>query len=186
MSQLELCILALGLSLDAFAVAIASGIILKKPAWPQVFKIAAAFGFFQFLMPLLGWLAGLTLKAFITSIDHWIAFILLSGIGGKMIADSLHPCEHRKINPLEWKTLLALAVATSVDALAAGIGFAFLSIHIFSAVIFIGLWTFFLSAVGVKVGYRLGCLFEKWVHLTGGLILIIIGTNILIRHLSGL
>lgn len=171
--------------MDAFAVAVTSGFILKKMKFYHAFKIALFFGGFQAIMPVLGWLAGLTVKDYIQAFDHWIAFGLLLFIGGKMIYESfkIKEEEEKECDPTRFGNLLLLAIATSIDALAVGITFAFLKISILSPVIIIGCVTFILSLTGVYVGNRVGHFFENKLELFGGLVLIGIGVKILIEHL---
>ncbi|MBE9185753.1 manganese efflux pump [Microcoleus sp. LEGE 07076] len=177
--------LSLGLAADAFAVAISSGLAIKHMNLNKALKIALFFGCFQALMPVIGWLAGLSLSFWITPIDHWIVFGLLSFIGGKMIYESLQSAEYeKKFNPLHTGTLITLSVATSLDALAVGIGFAVLKDSIAQAVTAIGLITFFLTFVGVFIGHKCGNLFANKIEILGGGILIFIGSKILFEHLT--
>jgi putative Mn2+ efflux pump MntP len=177
-------LLSLGLAADAFAVSISSGLAIKHMKVNKALKIALFFGGFQALMPLIGWLAGLSLSFWITPIDHWIAFGLLSFIGGKMIYESLQTEEcAKKFNPLDTGTLITLSVATSLDALAVGIGFAVLKTSIGPVVSAIGFITFFVVFAGVFIGHKCGNLFGNKIEFIGGLILIAIGSNILWSHL---
>ncbi|NJK70395.1 MAG: manganese efflux pump [Microcoleus sp. CSU_2_2] len=178
-------LLSLGLAADAFAVSISSGLAIKHMKINKALKIALFFGGFQALMPLIGWFAGLSFSFLITPIDHWIAFGLLSFIGGKMIYESLQTeeCE-KKFNPLDTGTLITLSVATSLDALAVGIGFAVLKTAIGPVVSAIGFITFFMVFFGVFIGNKCGNLFGNKVEFLGGLILIAIGSNILWSHLT--
>ena len=177
--------LSLGLAADAFAVAISSGLAIKHMKVNKALKIALFFGGFQALMPVIGWLIGLSFSSWITPIDHWIAFGLLSFIGGKMIYESLQSeeCE-KKFNPLDTGTLITLSVATSIDALAVGIGFAVLKDSIALAVTAIGCITFFLAFAGVFIGHKCGNLFANKIEILGGAILIFIGSRILFMHLT--
>jgi len=170
--------------MDAFAVSITSGITIKHLKINNALKIALFFGSFQAFMPLIGWLAGLSLRDFISGVDHWIAFGLLSFVGCKMIYESikLEPGE-KKIKPLNAYILVMLSIATSIDALAIGVSFAFLKISIATPVIVIGAATFLLSFLGVFIGNRFGHFFEKKIEIVGGLVLIGIGIKILIEHL---
>jgi len=184
MDIITIMFIAVGLAMDAFAVSITSGITIKHLRIRNVFKIALFFGSFQAIMPLVGWLAGLSLKDFISGVDHWIAFGLLSLIGLKMIYESLKmDTNEKEINPLNIYVLLVLSVATSIDALAVGISFAFLDISIITPIIIIGIVTFLLSCLGTFVGDRVGHFFEKKIEIIGGLILIGIGIRILVEHL---
>ena len=170
--------------MDAFAVSITSGITIKNLKINHALKIAIFFGSFQAFMPLIGWLAGFSLRDFISSIDHWIAFGLLSLIGSKMIYESVKMESSKgESNPLNIYILLILSVATSIDALAVGISFSFLNISIVLPVIVIGTITFLLSFLGVFIGNRSGPMFEGKIEIVGGLILIGIGIKILVEHL---
>lgn len=185
MSLITLLLIALGLSMDAFAVSVTSGIIIKNLQLRNALKIGIFFGFFQGFMPLLGWLAGINFSDYITKYDHWIAFILLSFIGIKMLREALADDDDKSdFNPLNNKVLLMLAIATSIDALAVGVSFAFLKVSIFSSVCIIGIITFVLSTLGVYIGKMSGELLKKKAELTGGIILTLIGTKILLEHLN--
>jgi len=176
--------IAFGLAMDAFAISITNGISIRNIRISNALRIAAFFGIFQAVMPLIGWLAGVNLRDFISGFDHWIAFGLLSLIGCRMIYESTKMDLGKKvINPLNVYVLLLLSVATSVDALAVGMSFAFLKILIVTPIIIIGTVTFLLSFLGVFVGNRFGHFFEKRIEIAGGLILIGIGVKILLRHL---
>lgn len=178
-------ILSVGLAMDAFAASISSSITLKQIQFKQAFKIAFFFGFFQALMPLLGWLAGLGFRGLIEDFDHWIAFGLLTLIGGKMIKESFSvDCQTNKSNPLKLPVLLTLSVAVSIDALAAGVSFGVLKLHIVAVITTIGVITFLFSLIGCRLGYHLGCRFGKRVEFLGGLILIGIGLKILLQHVN--
>ena len=180
-------LLSLGLAADAFAVAVSSGLAIKHMKVNKALKIALFFGVFQALMPVLGWSIGLSFSFLITPIDHWIAFGLLSFIGGRMIYESLQSeeCE-KKFNPLDTGTLITLSVATSIDALAVGLGFAVLKDSIALAVTAIGFITFFLAFAGVFIGHKCGNLFANKIEILGGAILIFIGSRILFLHLTEL
>lgn len=176
--------MAFGLAMDAFAVSIASGITIKHLRINNALKIALFFGSFQAAMPLIGWLVGLSLRNFISGVDHWIAFGLLSLIGCKMIYEAIKmESVEREIDPLNIYVLLILSVATSIDALVVGLSFAFLNIFIVTPLIVIGIITFLLSFLGTFIGNRLGYIVEKKIEIAGGLVLIGIGTKILIEHL---
>lgn len=178
-------LLSLGLAADAFAVAVSSGLAIKHMKVNKALKIALFFGGFQALMPVIGWLIGLSFSFWITPIDHWIAFGLLSFIGGRMIYESLQSEEsEKKFNPLDTGTLITLSVATSIDALAVGIGFAVLKDSIAPAVTAIGFITFFLAFAGVFIGHKCGNLFANKIEILGGAILIFIGSRILFMHLT--
>lgn len=167
--------------MDAFAVSITSGLTTKQPTISNALKIAFFFGSFQAVMPIIGWLAGMSLRDFITGIDHWIAFGLLTLIGCKMIYESFK-IKSAKTSPLKVYALLLLALATSIDALAVGISFAFLKILILTPIIIIGIVTFTLSFLGVFISNKLGHFFERKIEIVGGLILIAIGIKIFIEH----
>lgn len=178
-------LIAVGLAMDCFAVAITSGIAIKQLKINHALQIALFFGGFQALMPILGWLAGVELRDFISNIDHWIAFGLLSAIGLKMIYESRKlPEDKSNLNPLNFYVLSMLSIATSIDALAIGVSFAFLKIPLISSVVIIGTITFIISFIGVFVGNRTGHFFENKIEFAGGLILIGIGLKILIGHLA--
>ena len=183
MSLITILLIAVSLSMDAFAVAVTYGLSLEKSRVRNALKIAAFFGGFQAVMPLIGWAAGLVLENFISSIDHWIAFALLVFIGCKMIYEAFKKAEDReKFNTLTISMLLLLSIATSIDAFAVGISFAFLKVAIITPVIIIGIITFLLSFAGVFIGSKLGHIFERKIEILGGLILIGIGVKILIEH----
>lgn len=183
MSMISIFMLGIGLSMDAFAVSIAKGMTMKKQ---EVFKYACIlaffFGAFQALMPVLGWWIGSYFQELIASIDHWIAFGLLGIIGFNMIREALHG-EEETSSALTLSAITILAIATSIDALAVGISFAFLKVNILLAVSMIGITTFILSFAAVYIGNRLGGMLEKYAGILGGIILIGIGTKILIEHL---
>jgi putative Mn2+ efflux pump MntP len=184
MSLLNLTLIAIGLSMDAFAVAVASGLAIKNLKVGHALLIAAFFGGFQALMPTLGWLAGLTFRSVVQGVDHWVAFVLLTVIGAKMIYEALKFEKAEKPdNPLNVLVLLVMAIATSIDALAVGITFALLKVAIVFSVLFIGAVTFALSILGVYIGDYCGHFFEKKIEIIGGLTLIGIGLKILIEHL---
>ena len=184
MSFLTITVIALGLAMDALAVSITSGITLKDLRIGNAVTIALFFGSFQAFMPVIGWFGGVSARAFITGIDHWIAFGLLSLIGGKMIYEStrLGPND-KEIDPLNIYVLLILAIATSIDALAVGVSFAFLEIAIITPAVIIGIITFSLSFLGVFLGNNSGHFFENKIEIIGGLILISIGVKILVEHI---
>jgi len=184
MGILEIIFTSIGLAMDAFAVSICKGLTLRKINLKKIIIISFYFGFFQTIMPLIGYVLGYKLKDFIMSIDHWIVFILLGFIGLNMILESLKP-ENNKLNDkTDFKTMFILAIATSIDALAVGITFAFLEVNIFLAILLIGLITFLLCALGVKIGHIFGHKYEKKAQISGGVILILIGLKILLEHLE--
>ena len=185
---IELFLIGVGLSMDAFAVSICKGLGMEKINKKQAFTIGLYFGGFQALMPLIGWFLGIRFQQYITSIDHWIAFILLVCIGGKMVVEAVRDRDHggvgKKGRPLDYKEMFLLAVATSIDALAVGITFAFLDTPIIEAIVIIGCTTFVLSIVGVIVGNFFGTRYKKKAEIIGGIILILIGLKILLEHLG--
>lgn len=184
MSPLTVILIALGLSLDAFAVSVASGIVIRRDRVRHACKVALFFGGFQALMPAIGWLAGLGLRNFISGIDHWIAFGLLVFIGSKMIVESRGLDRAEKGGcPTDTPVLFMLAIATSLDALAVGLSFSLLQVSIVMPVLVIGAITFAVSFGGFLAGSRFGHLLERKIELLGGLILIGIGVKILIEHL---
>lgn len=183
MSLWELFIIAVGLSMDAAAVSVCKGLSVPKLKPVHSLTCGLYFGAFQGLMPLLGWLLGVQFQSMITSIDHWIAFVLLGLIGFNMIRESREEGE-RMDSSFSPRAMLPLAVATSIDALAVGVTFAFLQVDIVPAVLFIGVITFFLSGVGVQVGGAFGARFQSKAELAGGVILILMGTKILLEHLG--
>ena len=179
-------LIAVSLALDAFAVSVSCGISVPGFGPRQAVKMGAWFGAFQFLMPLIGYLAGSTFVRYIESVDHWIAFGLLAFIGGKMVYECIRPGEEEQVaNPTATGKLLVLAVATSIDALAVGISLAILRANIWVCSGWIGIITFTLSALGVRLGKKLGDKFQRSAGLLGGLVLICIGIKILVEHLTG-
>ena len=184
MSLFEIVLVGIGLAMDAFAVSICKGLSMKKMNWKSAIIIALYFGIFQAIMPIIGYFLGTTFSSFVENIDHWIAFILLAFIGGNMIKESTDDEVEKRNDKVDVKTMLLLAVATSIDALAVGITFAFLKTNIGLAVIIIGSITFLLSIIGVKIGNKFGDKFQNKAELTGGIILIIIGLKILLEHLG--
>ncbi len=185
MGFLQVFLIGVGLSMDAFAVAVCKGLNMKKIDYKYTVLIAFFFGGFQALMPLIGWLLGVQFESYIVSIDHWIAFFLLSFIGGNMIKESLGGEEEEESGiTYDLKELFMLAIATSIDALAVGITFAFLRVNIISSIIIIGITTFFLSMLGVGIGNRFGAKYKNKAEFAGGVILILIGLKILLEHLG--
>lgn len=189
MDLISVFFIAIGLSMDAFAVSISNGIILKRVRIRDAFKTGIFFGVFQAVMPMIGWFAGVTFSNYIVNIDHWIAFILLALIGVNMIYESLKGSNDDKENkdPNSIKTLLIMAIATSIDALAVGVSFAMVAKTgdtIWLPAFMIGSITFTISVMGVFLGKKAGDLFQKKAEIFGGLILIFIGIKILIEHMS--
>lgn len=187
MSIGELWLIGIGLSMDAFAVAMCKGLGMKTLHWGQGAVIALFFGAFQGLMPLAGWLLGKRFEGYITPVDHWIAFGLLGYIGGKMIWDAMHEPPESEAQPesaLNLKELLLLSVATSIDALAVSIPFAFLQVNILPAATLIALTTFGLSLGGVAIGHQFGARFQTGAQIAGGGVLMLMGVKILLEHLG--
>lgn len=189
MGFIEFFLTGIGLSMDAFAVAICKGLGMRKVNYKQMLLIALFFGGFQALMPLLGWLLGRQFEQYITSVDHWIAFTLLVLIGANMLrearkGDDTTDAETVYDAPLPLGQLLLMAIATSIDALAVGISFAFLGVNIWLAIAIIGTTTFLISAAGVFIGNRFGNRYEKRATIAGGIILILLGVKILLEHLG--
>lgn len=182
MDIITLFSLAVGLSMDAFAVSVCKGLAMKKLTVKKMIIVGLWFGGFQALMPVIGYMLGVQFKSRITAIDHWIAFLLLGIIGLNMIRDSRSEEEESASDSLAVKDMLILAVATSIDALAVGITFAFLNVNIFRAVSFIGVITFILSITGVKAGNVFGTRYKAKAELAGGIILILLGFKILLEH----
>ena len=184
MDIVSLFILAVGLAMDAFAVSICKGLAMRKATIGKAAIVGLWFGGFQALMPTLGYLLGTQFRQQITAVDHWIAFVLLAVIGANMIKEACSgDCEEEN-DSLDIKTMFLLAVATSIDALAVGITFAFLNVRLLSAVSFIGVTTFALSAIGVKIGNVFGTRYKAKAELAGGVILILLGLKILLEHLG--
>ena len=183
MGIIELFILAVGLSMDACAVSICKGLSVRKVQPKHMLLCGAYFGGFQALMPLIGYLLGVNFQGLIVSVDHWIAFVLLALIGFNMIRESRCCEEEDSGDDFGFKTMVLMAVATSIDALAVGVTFAFLKVRIVPAVAFIGVITFALSMAGVKLGNVFGSKWKKPAELAGGVILICMGIKILVEHL---
>ena len=191
MGAVELIILAVGLSMDAFAVAICKGLSMKKVSFKEMAIVGLWFGGFQALMPLIGYFLGEAFEKYIEQIDHWVAFVLLVLIGALMIKESFEKEEKKEedkedsSSPLAFKTMLTMAIATSIDALAVGISFGILpDVNITVAVSSIGIITFILSSVGVKIGNVFGAKYKSKAEFAGGLILVLLGIKILLEHLG--
>lgn len=178
-----LALISLGVSADAFAVAVGKGLSLQRFAWRQALMIAVTFGAFQAAMPLLGWLLGSQFAPYITAVDHWVAFAILAVVGGKMIYEALNASDGEPDTALSLRNVLVLGLATSIDALAVGIGFAMLPVSILPSVAMIGVTTAALSLAGVWIGVRVGARLARPAEIAGGVILIAIGIKILIDHL---
>lgn len=185
MSFLDIFLIGVALSMDAFAVSVCKGLSVKKAGVKHVLTVGVYFGGFQALMPMLGFLLGYKFESFITNIDHWIAFVLLAIIGGNMIREALGKDEDDKeTDDFSFRAMLPLAVATSIDALAVGISFAFLGVDIVTAALLIGATTFVLSGAGIFVGNIFGSKYKSKAELAGGIVLILIGAKILLEHLG--
>jgi putative Mn2+ efflux pump MntP len=178
--------IAFGLAADAFAVSVAASITIRDINAGHVFRLSWHFGFFQFMMPVIGWFFGRTLHQWISYFDHWIAFVLLAFIGGKMLWESFSRIEYRhRRDPTRGWLLIALSIATSIDALAAGLSLAFLNVSIWVPSVTIGVVAATMTAIGMKFGSRLGVRFGKWAEMSGGLVLAAIGVRILVSHIGG-
>lgn len=180
----EILLIGIGLAMDAFAVSICKGLSMKKMNWKNAVIIALYFGVFQALMPLIGYFLGMTFESIVTTFDHWVAFALLTLIGGGMIKESFDDEDDRKNDRVDFKTMVVLAIATSIDALAVGITFAFFDVNIVLAVSIIGIITFIISVLGVKIGNRFGDKYQNKAQLMGGIILVLLGFKILLEHLE--
>lgn len=183
MGVLELILIAVGLAMDAFAVSVCKGLSMSKMEWKKAVVIGLYFGGFQALMPLIGYILGVGFEDKIKSIDHWIAFILLVFIGINMIKESFETKEESN-DKIDFKTMIILSIATSIDALAVGVTFAFLNVNILLAISLIGIITFITSMFGVKIGNVFGDKYETKAELAGGFILIFLGAKILLEHLG--
>jgi manganese efflux pump family protein len=186
MEFVSIFLIALGLSADCFAVALSASIANRNHSPLQVVKVSFSFGFFQAMMPIIGWLAGKTIVDFISNLDHWIAFALLAFVGGKMLWEAYHHEENEKPADISrGLLLLTLSIATSLDALAVGLAFAFEDVNMWLASPTIGITSFVVSALGFLIGTKVGKIFGKRAEILGGLILIAIGIRILVEHLLG-
>ncbi|MCJ7613811.1 manganese efflux pump MntP family protein [Candidatus Bathyarchaeota archaeon] len=177
-------LIAVALAMDSFSVAIANGLATKTFKTAKALKIASFFGFFQAIMPIIGWYAGVHILDLISSFDHWVAFFLLTVIGSKMIYESTRNESKKLVNSLSIKILLILSVATSIDALAVGLSISVLNVSIMNLVIVTGVVTFLLSFFGVYIGSKFGCILKNRVEAVGGIILLVIGLRILLEHLG--
>lgn len=185
MSFVTILVLSFSLAMDAFAVSIASGLSMSTPSGLKAIRIALFFGFFQFAMPIVGWVAGVGLSYIISGFDHWIAFGLLTFIGCRMIYES-RKVESKGIDAASLFSLLVLSVATSIDALGVGVSLPFMEVSLLPTVVTIGVITFLLSLTGVYMGLKIGHLFKKVIEVLGGVVLILIGIRILTQHLIGI
>jgi putative Mn2+ efflux pump MntP len=184
MTFIELLLIAIGLSMDAFSVSICKGLTTKKFSWRMALVCGLWFGFFQALMPIIGYFLGAQFQEMIEAYDHWIAFGLLFLIGANMIREAVWGKEESQDGSLGFKTMLLLAIATSIDALAVGVSFACIRVKLWSSVIVIGLTTFAFSVLGVKIGNVFGSKYEKSAEIICGIMLILIGLKILLEHLG--
>ena len=184
MSLWELFVIAVGLSMDAFAVSVCKGLSVSRVKLSQILSVGVYFGGFQALMPFIGYTLGLNFQSYILSVDHWIAFVLLALIGINMIREA-HGEEEDIDSDFGFKAMTLLAIATSIDALAVGISFACLKVEIIPAVIFIGTITFVLSIMGIEIGNIFGCKYKSKAEVMGGIVLIAMGLKILVEHLAG-
>ena len=186
MNLIELLLIAVGLSMDAFSVSICKGLTTKKFSWRMALVCGLWFGGFQVLMPIVGYVLGAQFQEFIEAYDHWIAFGLLFLIGANMIREAVwgEKEEGKDNDSLDFKTMFLLAIATSIDALAVGVSFACIQVKLWSSVVIIGITTFLFSVLGVKIGHVFGSKYEKSAGIIGGIILILIGLKILLEHLG--
>ncbi len=182
MGIITLFFLAVGLCFDTFAVSVSSGLLRKEIVFWQAVRIAFFLAIFQAIMPVLGWLGGITIKEWIEPFDHWVALGILSILGVKMLIESLKKGEEKNINPLDIRVIISMALATSIDAFAVGISFAIIEVNMFLAVLIIGSVTFIASMLGILFGKKTGSHFGQKIEIIGGLILIAIGIKIVIEH----
>ncbi len=186
MTLIEILAIAVGVSMDAFAVSICKGLSVRTVRPSHMLKTGLWFGGFQALMPMIGYFVGVHFADVVSSVDHWIAFILLAFIGGNMIKEARSEEEEEPNPDFSFKTMLTMAVATSIDALAVGVSLAFLRVEIWSAILIIGVTTGLFSMAGVKIGNVFGSRYKSSSELVGGIILLLIGVKILVEHLFGL
>lgn len=184
MEVMEVIFIGIGLAMDAFAVAICKGLSIHKLNWKNTLRIALYFGIFQASMPVLGYVLGTNFENLVVAFDHWIAFVLLAAIGMDMIKSSFDQETEKRNDKVDFKTMIVLAIATSIDALAVGITFAFLNVNLTHAICYIGIITFILSTLGVKIGNKFGDKFQSKAELFGGVILILMALKILLEHLG--
>lgn len=184
MTIIEILLIAIGLAMDAFAVSICKGLSMKEMNWKKALIVGAYFGIFQALMPIIGYFLGSTFEDLVTHIDHWIAFVLLVAIGGNMLKEAFANNSENCNDNVDFKTMSILAIATSIDALAVGITFAFLQANIWISAIIIGIVTFAISIIGVKIGNKFEDRYERRAEIVGGFILIFMGVKILLEHLG--
>jgi len=184
MGELEVLLISIGLAMDAFAVSICKGLSMKRMSWKKAIIVGIYFGIFQALMPAIGYFLGATFEDFVTKIDHWIAFGLLVFIGANMLKEAFAKDAENHNDSVDFKTMVVLAIATSIDALAIGITFAFLKVNLILATLMIGIVTFIICVIGVKIGNKFGDKYERKAETVGGLILILMGIKILLEHLG--
>lgn len=184
METIEILLIGIGLAMDAFAVSICKGLSMKSMSWKKALIVGLYFGTFQALMPVIGYFLGATFENLVTQIDHWIAFALLTFIGSNMLKEAFTKNEENRNDNVDFKTMIILAIATSIDALAVGITFAFLKVDIILATIIIGIVTLIICIIGVKLGNKFGDKYERKAEVVGGAILILIGLKILLEHLK--
>ena len=184
MGVLEILLIAIGLAMDSFAVSICKGLSMRKMNWKKAIIIGLYFGIFQALMPVIGYFLGSSFESLVTRIDHWIAFVLLVAIGGNMLKEAFGKNSENCNDDVDFKTMIILAIATSIDALAVGITFTFLNTNLILAVSIIGIVAFVWSVVGVKIGNKFGAKYGRKAEVVGGLILIFMGVKILLEHLG--
>lgn len=184
MGIIEIVLIAIGLAMDAFAVSVCKGLSMKKMNWKKGCIVALYFALFQAIMPTIGFLLGTTFTELVTQIDHWLTFILLVVIGANMLKEAFSKENERLNDEVNFKTMIILALATSIDALAIGITFAFLNVNLLFSISIIGIITFVLSLIGVKIGNTFGYKYEKKAEAFGGIILILLGIKILLEHLQ--
>lgn len=184
METIEILLIGIGLAMDAFAVSIYKGLSMKSMSWRKALIVGLYFGTFQALMSVIGYFLGATFENLVTQIDHWIAFALLTFIGSNMLKEAFTKNEENRNDNVDFKTMIILAIATSIDALAVGITFAFLKVDIILATIIIGIVTLIICIIGVKLGNKFGDKYERKAEVVGGAILILIGLKILLEHLK--
>ena len=184
MGALEILLIGIGLAMDAFAVSLCKGLSMKAMSWKKAIIVGLYFGVFQALMPVIGYFLGATFEGVVTQVDHWIAFGLLTFIGVNMLKEAFGKDEENHDDSVGFKTMSMLAIATSIDALAVGITFAFLKVNMILASLMIGIVTFAICVIGVKIGNKFGDKYERKAETVGGLILILMGIKILLEHLG--
>ena len=184
MSVISNTILAFSMSADAFAASVSKGVALRKPKLSHALRIGAIFGFIEMLTPIIGWLIGLAASSFIASVDHWVAFIILAAVGGKMIFEGFHNEAGEKKESHKLSVLILTAIGTSIDAMAVGVTLALIEVNIILMAVMIGTATFIMSSIGIMTGHYIGTKSGKIAEILGGLCLIAIGSKILFEHLG--